>query len=77
MYCTTCTESVPHRLVTVEPHNSSTVQKLKTKPPCPVQDGSLFTGTFDFDSEPFDWGGDGSRTSHNPKDLVVYEMPVR
>lgn len=39
--------------------------------------GSRFLGTFDFDSAPFDWGDDYKRPSHNPKDLIVYEMAVR
>jgi len=39
--------------------------------------GSTFLGTFDFDSEPFDWGSDDSRPRHLLKDLVIYEMPVR
>jgi len=41
------------------------------------REGSLFLGTFDFDSPPFDWGDDGARAPHHPKDLVIYEMPVR
>lgn len=39
--------------------------------------GSLFLGTFDFESPPFDWGSDEQRQRVAMKDLVVYEMPVR
>lgn len=50
------------------------------------QAGSLFLGTFDFDSAPFDWGaeanggdmpGGAGRPNYHLKDLVIYEMPVR
>jgi len=39
--------------------------------------GSVWLGTFDFASEPFDWGDDDARTRLHLKDLVIYEMPVR
>ncbi len=46
-------------------------------PGCRSQAGSLFTGTFDFESAPFDWGNDDQRKRLQLKDLVIYEMPVR
>ena len=42
--------------------------------------GSMFWGTFDFDSEQlhqFDWGEDHKRPSVEWKDSVIYEMSVR
>lgn len=41
-----------------------------------TQAGSVFLGTFDFESEPFDWGQDDARPRKSLKDLIVYEMPV-
>ena len=43
----------------------------------PPQEGSVFRGTFDFLSAPFDWGA-GYRKPNIPlKDLVIAELPVR
>ena len=42
-----------------------------------AQLGSQFYGTFDFDSESFDWGEDYQRPALAPQDLITYEMPVR
>lgn len=44
---------------------------------CDVQQGSVFWGTFDFESPDFEWGADYQRPNLPWKDLVVYEMPVR
>lgn len=44
---------------------------------CPLQEGSLFWGTFDFESPDFEWGSDYQRPNLPPQDLIVYEMPVR
>jgi isoamylase len=41
-----------------------------------AQVGSIFRGTFDFESAPFDWEGVES-PGHHLKDLVIYEVPVR
>ena len=41
------------------------------------QDGSVFRGTYDFDSPAFDWGSDYQQPNHAPQDLVIYEMGVR
>ena len=37
----------------------------------------MFRGTFDFTSEPFDWGTDYHRPNLPWQDLIVYEMPIR
>ncbi|KAK9829065.1 hypothetical protein WJX72_003715 [[Myrmecia] bisecta] len=42
-----------------------------------TKEGSVFRGTFDFDSEPFDWGEDYARPNLPHQDLIVYEMGVR
>lgn len=42
-----------------------------------MQEGSLFWGTFDFESPAFEWGADYQRPNLPPQDLIVYEMPVR
>ena len=42
-----------------------------------VQQGSLFWGTFDFESPAFKWGTDYQRPNLAWQDLIVYEMPVR
>jgi hypothetical protein len=42
-----------------------------------LQKGSQWWGTFDFDSEPFDWGSEYEQPGHQLKDLVIYEMSVR
>jgi pullulanase/glycogen debranching enzyme len=39
--------------------------------------GSVFRGTFDFVSEPFDWGDDYARPEVPYNDLVIYETTVR
>ncbi|DBB13019.1 hypothetical protein WJX82_006993 [Trebouxia sp. C0006] len=39
--------------------------------------GSLFWGTFDFESPSFEWGSDYQRPNLAWQDLIVYEMPVR
>jgi isoamylase len=39
-----------------------------------VQDGSVFRGTFDFDSKPFDWGKDYQRPNLPMQDLIIYEV---
>ncbi|GBF96584.1 isoamylase-type starch debranching enzyme [Raphidocelis subcapitata] len=39
--------------------------------------GSQWWGTFDFDSQPFDWGSEYEQPGHALKDLVIYEMSVR
>ncbi|KAL3138098.1 Isoamylase 3, chloroplastic [Trebouxia sp. C0009 RCD-2024] len=41
------------------------------------KEGSLFWGTFDFESPDFEWGSDYQRPNLPPQDLIVYEMPVR
>lgn len=41
------------------------------------QVGSVFRGTYDFASEPFDWGKDYQRPNLAYEDLIVYEVPVR
>lgn len=41
------------------------------------KEGSVFRGTFDFTSEPFDWGTDYHRPNLPWQDLIVYEMPIR
>ena len=41
------------------------------------QDGSIFRGTYDFDSPAFDWGADYQRPNHAPQDLIIYEMGIR
>ena len=42
-----------------------------------MQQGSVFWGTFDFESPDFEWGPDYQRPNLPWQDLVVYEMPVR
>lgn len=42
-----------------------------------LQQGSVFWGTFDFESPEFDWGSDYQRPNLPWQDLIVYEMPVR
>ncbi|KAK9865482.1 hypothetical protein WJX84_005686 [Apatococcus fuscideae] len=42
-----------------------------------TQAGSVFRGTFDFVSDPFDWGADYKQPHHAPQDLIIYEMCVR
>lgn len=42
-----------------------------------MQQGSLFWGTFDFETPAFEWGSDYQRPNLPWQDLVVYEMPVR
>ena len=42
-----------------------------------LQEGSLFWGTFDFESPAFEWGADYQRPNLPPQDLIVYEMPIR
>lgn len=37
----------------------------------------MFRGTFDFESEPFDWGEGYARPDIPLKDLVIAELPVR
>lgn len=39
--------------------------------------GSIFRGTFDFESRPFDWGRGYQRPNLHLKDLVIYECSVR
>ncbi len=46
-------------------------------PPHPPQEGSVFRGTFDFESEPFDWGEGYARPNIPLQDLVIAELPVR
>jgi isoamylase len=41
-----------------------------------LQVGSVFRGTFDCESEPFDWEG-VKAPGHHHKDLIIYEVPVR
>lgn len=41
------------------------------------KEGSVFRGTYDFESAPFDWGDSYSRPALPLKDLVIYEVPVR
>lgn len=48
-----------------------------SKDALPLQEGSLFWGTFDFESPAFEWGSDYERPNLPPQDLIVYEMPVR
>lgn len=38
--------------------------------------GSVFRGTYDFTTEPFDWGSDYSRPEVPYNDLVIYETTV-
>ena len=42
-----------------------------------MQQGSLFWGTFDFESPSFEWGSNYQRPNLAWQDLIVYEMPVR
>lgn len=42
-----------------------------------TKEGSVFRGTFDFESEPFDWGEGYARPDIPLKDLVIAELPVR
>lgn len=42
-----------------------------------MQQGSLFWGTYDFESPAFEWGSDYQRPNLPWQDLIVYEMPVR
>ena len=42
-----------------------------------MQQGSVFWGTFDFESPEFEWGSDYQRPNLPWQDLIVYEMPVR
>ena len=37
----------------------------------------MFRGTYDFESEPFDWGASYKRPDIPLKDLVIAELPVR
>ncbi|GMH43723.1 hypothetical protein BSKO_11645 [Bryopsis sp. KO-2023] len=39
--------------------------------------GSRFLGTYDFESEQYDWGANYKRPNIPFKDLVIYELPVR
>ena len=41
------------------------------------QEGSVFRGTYDFESKPFDWGANYRRPNIPLKDLVIAELPVR
>ena len=50
----------------------------RAPPACPpLQEGSVFRGTFDFEAEPFDWGAAYKRPDIPLKDLVIAELPVR
>jgi isoamylase len=49
---------------------------MQSRKCCALQVGSVFRGTFDFDSEPFDWEG-VKAPGHHHKDLIIYEVPVR
>jgi hypothetical protein len=40
-------------------------------------EGSVFRGTFDFESAPFDWGSDYKKPNLPLKDLIIAELPVR
>ena len=42
-----------------------------------MQQGSVFWGTFDFETPEFEWGSDYQRPNLPWQDLIVYEMPVR
>lgn len=42
-----------------------------------LQEGSVFRGTYDFESPEFDWGVDYERPNIPPQDLIIYEMCVR
>ena len=42
-----------------------------------MQEGSLFWGTFDFETPAFEWGSAYQRPNLPPQDLIVYEMPIR
>jgi isoamylase len=39
--------------------------------------GSRFLGTYDFTTQPFDWGPNYRRPSLPDEDLIIYELPVR
>eukprot|EP00210_Caulerpa_lentillifera_P006673 g6376.t1 len=40
-------------------------------------EGSVFFGTFDFDSPCYDWGENYAKPNIPQKDLVIYELPIR
>lgn len=42
-----------------------------------LQDGSIFRGTFDYDSPEFDWGSNYKQPNLPPEDLIIYEMGIR
>lgn len=50
---------------------------LPTSPLLLPQEGSVFRGTYDFESKPFDWGANYRRPNIPLKDLVIAELPVR
>ena len=43
----------------------------------PEQRGSIFRGTYDFQSPAFEWGKTYQRPNLVPEDVIVYEMGVR
>jgi hypothetical protein len=59
------------------PHAPAAAPRLAPpRRPLP-QKGSVWWGTFDFESAPFDWGSEYERPGYQLKDLVIYEMSVR
>ena len=41
-----------------------------------MQEGSVFRGTYDFETPEFDWGVDYARPHIPPQDLIIYEEDV-
>ena len=61
-------------------HRGAGAARPPAVPPCrpaPLQEGSVFRGTFDFEAQPFDWGRGYRRPNIPLKDLVIAELPVR
>lgn len=42
-----------------------------------LQKGSVWWGTYDFDSPAFEWGNEYNRPDYSLRELVIYEMSVR
>eukprot|EP00887_Chlorella_sp_A99_P000861 scaffold5.g861.t1 len=69
--------SIPHQGCTsnslpgTPPHPPPTPRTHTRSPP--AQLGSVFRGSFDFASPPFDWGAGYARPNTPMKDLVIYE----
>lgn len=60
-----------------QPPCTSCHTATRNDPAPPLQKGSTWWGTYDFDSPAFDWGTDYNRPTYSLSELVIYEMSVR